>query len=386
MRTVAAIPAIGLLAGSGLGFIFADGVARPAYVVLALSVALAACGWRARRPQLGAAAVAIGFAAGGALLAADAWQRAWRPAVRVRFEALARAERARASTAHRALPVDDEAAAVVVGVLRADAAETEAGVSLSLDAEELRPLDGDAPDAAVVLSGVSNGVSNRVSGGVLVSVAGTLAPAHLAEWRAGRRVRMPLRLHRPSRYLDPGVADGERALARRGISLVGTVKSGALVEVLGLGPWWEEAASRVRLFARTAIGRAVGRWSPRSAGIVAAIVIGDRVGLDRDVQRRLQEAGTYHVIAISGGNIAILAGLLLLVCRFAGVLGRAAMLSAIVLLVAYAYLVGGGASVSRATLSAGAAFAARAWDQRGPPLNTFWAVVAVLVVCAPLSS
>ena len=40
------------------------------------------------------------------------------------------------------------------------------------------------------------------------------------------------------------------------------------------------------------------------------------------MQRRLQEAGTYHVIAISGGNIAILAGLLLGGFRFAGWLGR----------------------------------------------------------------
>ena len=40
-------------------------------------------------------------------------------------------------------------------------------------------------------------------------------------------------------------------------------------------------------------------------------MIGDRAGLDEGVQRSLQEAGTYHVIAISGGNIAILAGLLL---------------------------------------------------------------------------
>ena len=65
-----------------------------------------------------------------------------------------------------------------------------------------------------------------------------------------------------------------------------------------------------------------------SAAIVTAIVIGDRTGLDDAVERRLQEAGTYHVIAISGGNIAILAGLTLAAFRLVGMLGRAAMLSA----------------------------------------------------------
>jgi competence protein ComEC len=118
---------------------------------------------------------------------------------------------------------------------------------------------------------------------------------------------------------------------------------------------------------------------------VAAIVIGDRAGLDNDLQRRLQEAGTYHVIAISGGNIAILAGLLLSAFRLAGFLGRTAMLSSIAALLAYAALVGNGASVDRATLMAVVYFAARAADQRSPPLNALALVAAVLVVSDPLS-
>ena len=222
-------------------------------------------------------------------------------------------------------------------------------------------------------------------GGLLVTVVGSLGPSSIDEWRAGRRVRMPVQLHRPSRYLDPGVPDNERMLARSGTTLVGTVKSGALVETIGYGRWWSEGLGGVRLFARRAIGRFVGRWSPQSAAIVTAIVIGDRAGLDDDVQRRLQEAGTYHVIAISGGNIAILAGLLLGAFRLAGCLGRGAMLAAIGVLVAYASLVGGGASVDRATLMAVVYFAARAFDQRSPPLNALWVVAAVLVATDPLS-
>src|SRR5207244_2081624 len=152
-------------------------------------------------------------------------------------------------------------------------------------------------------------------------------------------------LRRPSRYLDPGVADHERALARRGITLVGTVKSGALVDVLSRGSRLDEAMAAMRAFSRRAIANAIGCWSTRSAAIVAAIVIGDRVGLDENVQRALQEAGTYHVIAISGGNIAILAGLMLGAFRFAGLLGRTALCVAIAALVAVGFLVGGGAAV-----------------------------------------
>jgi len=224
-----------------------------------------------------------------------------------------------------------------------------------------------------------------VNGGILVTVVAALAVDRMGEWRSGRRVRLPVMLRRPSRYLDPGVPDHERALARRGTTLVGTVKSGALVEVLARGSWTDETMASVRAFARDAISSAVGRWSPQSAAIVTAIVIGDRAGLDDNVQRRLQEAGTYHVIAISGGNIAILAGLLLGAFRRAGLLGRTAMLSAIAVLVVYAMLVGGGASVDRATLMAVVYFGARAFDQRSPPLNALAVVAALIVAADPLS-
>ena len=228
------------------------------------------------------------------------------------------------------------------------------------------------------------GRSRRRHGGVLVTVVGSLAASRVEEWRAGRRVRMPVQLHRPGRYLDPGVPDGERILARGGTTLVGTVKSGALVEVDHLGSWWDEHAASLRLFTRRTIDRFVGRWSRESAAIVTAILIGDRAGLTDEVQRRLQEAGTYHVIAISGGNIAILAGLLLGAFRLGGYLGRAAMIAAVVTLVAYAAVVNGGTSVSRATLMAVIYFGARACDQRSPPLNALWTTSLLLLLGDPL--
>src|SRR4029079_9711724 len=194
----------------------------------------------------------------------------------------------------------------------------------------------------------------------------------------GRMIRAPAQIRAPSFYLDPGVPDQQRVLARRGVALVGTVKSGALVEVESRGSCWSEIAASIRAFSRRAIAASVGRWSRRAAGIVTAIVIGDRSGLDDEVERRLQEAGTYHVIAISGGNIAILAGLMLGAFRIAGMLGRVAMLSAIAVLVAYARLVGGGASVDRATLMAVVYFAAKLIDQRSPPLNILACAAACL--------
>jgi competence protein ComEC len=394
MRHVAAIPAVGLLAGAAVGLLVAHPPFVPAFVLISTSVAAATFAWALRYPLLLAVSVAIGFFAGGVLLSFDAWQHAWRPSLRIAFEELARAERAQAEAEGRRLPEDDEAFAVVEGVLRSDAARTESGVSLSVQVDGMERPEGSTRSAKAFAfaeamadgrSLAQSRLAERTTGGILVTVVGSLAAERMGGWRAGRRVRVPVQLRRPSRYLDPGVPDHERALARRGTTLVGSVKSGALVEVLARGALLDEAMGKARAFARQAIADAVGRWSAQSGAIVAAIVIGDRAGLDADVQRVLQEAGTYHVIAISGGNIAILAGLLLGAFRLAGWLGRTAMIASIATLLAYARFVGDGASVDRATLMALVYFGARAFDHRSPPLNALAVVAAVLVATDPLS-
>jgi competence protein ComEC len=384
VRAVAAIPAVSLLVGSALGLFVPDIPAPVGIGVLLAATIASVCAWRLQSSAALGMSVAVGFFAGSALLAADAWREAWRPSLRVAFEELARAERAQAAAEHRSAPEDDEAFAILEGVLRTDGDLTPSGASVSIAVETICSATlCDPPRCGATLSGSRS--CRAVTGGVAATVVGSLAADRVHLWRTGRRVRVPIQLRRASRYLDPGVPDHERALARRGTILVGTIKSAALVDVVSKAGALDETIGAIRAFSRRAIADAVGRWSERSAAIVSAIVIGDRAGLDDDVQRALQEAGTYHVIAISGGNIAILAGLLLGAFRFAGLLGRTATLAAIVILLAYADFVGGGASVDRATLMAVVYFAGRAVDQRSPPINTLALVAALIVAASPLS-
>ncbi len=370
MRAPAAIPALALLAGTLAGLQFPD---APRSLLLAILVAACATAVvaRQREPVL-TAIVIVGFMAGGAALVSSAWSRARSPSLRRAFDAAAAAERASAAAERRIVPEDPGAYAIVDGVLRADASPAPAGVSISLEVTRLTPF-------------VAPALARDVQGGALVSIAGTLGADRLGQWRAGRRVRVPAELHRPTRYLDAGVPDGERALMRRGTVLVGTAKSAALVEVVATGSWLEERMAAARAFSRRAIHDAIAARSPRAAAIVTAIVIGDRAGLDGPVQTSLQQAGTYHVIAISGGNIAILAALMLGAFRLAGWLGRTASLAAAATLILYAGFVGGGASVNRATLMAVVYFAARAADQRSPPLNSLAIAVVGLVAIDPLT-
>ena len=316
-------------------------------------VALAA--FLMRREQIATACLTIGFAACGAFVGA-------------RAEAASRATPLHSIFKQHIRNGEHQMFGVVIGRLRADAARGPSGVTLALDLDSVE----------------RDGVIHSTSGGALIGVGGALEGDQILQWRGGRHVRVPATLRRPTTYLNPGVPDAERQLAWRGTALVGSVKSDRLIEVIARGDPLDEAAASVRGAVRRAIGRTVAPWSARSAAVVTAILIGDRAGLDDEVERALQEAGTYHVIAISGGNIAILAALVLGALRAAGVGFRPAAAFVIVILSAYALLVEGGSSVARATLMASIYFATRIADRLTLPANAAALTAAILLLLQPL--
>ena len=255
------------------------------------------------------------------------------------------------------------------GRLREDATPTDYGAALRLTVGQV--------------GGV--GAMRAASGGVRLSVGGRRWSGRLTEWRAGRVVRVYATLRPAAAYRNPGVADQARRQAMRGTALIGSVKSGLLVEVVRRGSAPAEQAATARAAVRRVIGRSVGRYGGRSAAIVTAVLIGDRAGLDEETTRRLQEGGTYHVIAISGGNIVILAGCLVLFGRSVGLRPRRLSGAVVVLLVGYAYLVGHEASVARATTAAVIVLGAGLLDHRTPPVNVLAVTATGIVLVSPLA-
>ena len=255
------------------------------------------------------------------------------------------------------------------GTLVEDASPTAAGASLLLDV------------AAIEMAVSSRPVAVR--GGVRLSIAGTLLEHALGEWRAGRRVRVPAFLRRPSAYLNPGTPDERSALARKGIVLVGSVKSAALVEVVSRGSPLAEAAAALRAAIRRRLDDRLGRSDPKAGGVTTAVLIGDRSGLTPDDERRLQDAGTYHVIAISGGNIAILAVLSTLLARLFFIRPSPASIVTALLLVFYGAVASGAASVARAVTVAVLVLMARAIDHRVHAINVLAIAALLAVAVAP---
>ena len=252
----------------------------------------------------------------------------------------------------------------LVGRLRDDGADVGYGVLLTLDVDEASV--GERPGV-------------QLQGGVRLTVTGTASPSRVAAWRAGRTIRLPASLRRPITFSNPGVIDEARALSRRGIVLVGSVKSGSLIEVRSVAWLHQEWAASARAWTRRVIARHVGVHDKRSGAVATAILIGDRSGLSEEDERRLQDAGTYHVIAISGGNIAILTALLVFGARAVRVPYRIAAALSILVLLAYGEVAGGSPSVGRAITAAVIFLTALMLDQRGAPLNVL-AVAAILAV------
>ncbi len=129
----------------------------------------------------------------------------------------------------------------------------------------------------------------------------------------------------------------------------------------------------------------MGTRDPQAAAVAVAILIGDRGSLDPDVEQSLQEAGTYHVIAISGGNIAILAGVILGGFWVLGIRGGWAAAAAVDRLAVYAFVAGGGPSVIRATVMAAIYLTLRVIDQRTAPVHAIALTAAAVFLADPLT-
>ena len=116
------------------------------------------------------------------------------------------------------------------------------------------------------------------------------------------------------------------------------------------------------------------------------MLLGDRAGLTPDLEQRLQGAGTYHVIAISGGNIAILVGARRSAAwRSAAFAVRSRGTTGIAVLAAYGLIAAGGASVCARHADGGVYLAIRLIDQRTSAVNALSLTATIVLLASPLA-
>jgi competence protein ComEC len=209
----------------------------------------------------------------------------------------------------------------IEGVIDADPDVRDTYINLRVNADRLT-----APDRS----------SRPIEGIVLVR------PSRPAEFRYGDRVRVTGQLTAPPEFPTFNYAD---YLARQGVySMIDRPQVKVLAQDQG-----NPILSAIYAFRNRAYVVIQQILPEPQASLLSGILLGIDAGLPLSVQEDFRVTGTSHIIAISGYNIVILIGIFSTIT--VGLVGRRRAFYVIVIaLIAYAIMVGGSASVVRATI------------------------------------
>lgn len=206
--------------------------------------------------------------------------------------------------------------------------------------------------------------------------------------RGGECWRLRLVLRTPHGGVNPGAFDYEGWLFRQGIGATATVRS---------GEHCADTGSHRLLRLRQAFSDQLKTWLPDHPALpmVAALTLGDTSGLDDDDWQAFRLTGTTHLVAISGFNVAIIAGVVFWLVRALWRLlpalclrlpaPTAALAGAVLAAFLYALLAGFEPPVQRAALMLGLLALAGAWGGLGTPSRALALAWGLIVATDPLT-
>jgi competence protein ComEC len=191
---------------------------------------------------------------------------------------------------------------------------------------------------------------------------------------ASQRLAADLRLREASGFRNPGVFDYRAYLAREEIHVVATGRADRVVPLDEPAPPWP---IRVR---RRALEIMRAALPGTSAALLGGLLLGDRTALPRDLDERFRRAGVYHVLAVSGFNVALLAASVFGLLTMARAGRRTAATAAMGAVVAFASVVGPEPSVLRAAIMGVLILGALLLDREASVLNSL--ALAGLIILA----
>lgn len=200
----------------------------------------------------------------------------------------------------------------------------------------------------------------------------------------GDRIRFTARLRLPRNFGNPGAFDYEGYLHGIGISALGSVKAQSIQTLpVKSGTTFGFVRSRIRRSILAHINNG-GLWSREDAPLFAAMILGEDSLLLRDVKEEFQQTGMYHLLVVSGMNVALLAFAVFWVARRLRAPEWLASLFTIALSLFYAYVAGMGVPIQRAVLMLSLFLIARLLYRERAALNaTAFAALVVLLISPP---
>jgi len=179
----------------------------------------------------------------------------------------------------------------------------------------------------------------------------------------GAWVRVGVRVSPLHASRNPGTPDREHQAARRGLAARARLVKPDWILALSSDPWSGQGVADRLSLARTQWSRRVGarlEREGRAGALVAALVLGDRSGLERETREAFRRLGLAHLLAVSGLHVGLVASLVgWLFLRSSSRLVRRvrrtqlfdwALGAACGAAVLYAWITGAGVSVERAVL------------------------------------
>ena len=274
--------------------------------------------------------------------------------------------------------------AVLLGVVRAISdplpadhiARVAFGPRVSVEgrlAEEPVRWSADRTRLLIDLDGLRDGLDLRTfSGRIQVTLYGETPPVG-----EGQRVALDLKLSPPRAFKNPGAFDYPAFLRREGILLVGSGRADSLVALTADDPPWPVWVKR------WAVSTTAGHLPATSAALLGGLLLGEKTGLPPEASEAFRRAGVYHILAVSGFNVALLASSVFFVLSTLGVPRRVTAVVAGAALVGFALVVGGQASVLRATVMGLLLLGALLLDRESQLMNALALAVLLLLAWRP---
>ena len=233
-----------------------------------------------------------------------------------------------------------------------------------------------------------------MDGGVRTTIVARDSP--LPSLHCGDVIEMPLRLKVPQRYRDPGAGQYADYLLTQGIGTHATARASKVhvlanssadrgCRVLTLQNW---ASNRMLAYVRSNANRRLPRvfaLSQEDAGMLNAMLFGDRTRLNHTLRLGFERTGSFHLFVVSGMHVALLAGLVLWIFRKLRIREWLATLITLPLMTAYALLTGFGAPVQRALFMTTVFLIARLLSRERSVLNALGAAALAELVWSPAS-
>ncbi len=215
------------------------------------------------------------------------------------------------------------------------------------------------------------------------------------DYHYGQRLQFPTKLREPHNFNNPGAWDYRRYLAQQGIQALASVKADQIEVLPGSGgsrlEAWRSAIRRsllqhIRRLSLMGENSVLPRWTtiaPEDGGLLAAMVLGDRTLLHRNIKTDFQKTGSYHLLVVSGLSVAILTFATFWFVRWLNFSEGVATVLSILLAVFYASLTDLGAPIQRAVLMSAIYLCAQLFYRQRQPLNAIGAAALAVLVLDP---